>query len=374
MLESKGATFNVQELNADSLSQMSELPEQDLSPRIYQPGEVVQGEVIRLDEEGLVVNVGQKMEGIVPIQEMRTIPQEDHSQYEQGRVISVAFVGGGGPGGMVLLSVDRALEEQRWVKLEQLFSDGNTVTAKITEHNRGGLVVDCHGVRGFVPFSHLAPTHAEDRDTVLAARVHQESEFHILELDRSQNRLVLSERAIWQKQQKEAQARYLSELAEGTLLAGKISSIRDFGAFVDLGEIDGLIPISELSWQIVKSPAEVVSVGDTVEVFVLRVDLERGRLTLSLKRTQPEPWETVHQRYQAGQITEGTVTNLVPFGAFVKLEEGIEGLIHISELSQRRVTNPKECVYQGQHIRVMVLTIDAETRRMSLSYKQAFGL
>lgn len=364
----------MQELNADSLSQMSELPEQDLSPRIYQPGEVVQGEVIRLDEEGLVVNVGQKMEGIVPIQEMRTIPQEDHSQYEQGRVISVAFVGGGGPGGMVLLSVDRALEEQRWVKLEQLFSDGNTVTAKITEHNRGGLVVDCHGVRGFVPFSHLAPTHAEDRDTVLAARVHQESEFHILELDRSQNRLVLSERAIWQKQQKEAQARYLSELAEGTLLAGKISSIRDFGAFVDLGEIDGLIPISELSWQIVKSPAEVVSVGDTVEVFVLRVDLERGRLTLSLKRTQPEPWETVHQRYQAGQITEGTVTNLVPFGAFVKLEEGIEGLIHISELSQRRVTNPKECVYQGQHIRVMVLTIDAETRRMSLSYKQAFGL
>ena len=370
----KGAYVNVQELDPNLLSQMSDFPEEELSPRTYQPGEVVEGEVVRLDDEGIIVSVGLKMEGIVPLQEMRLLATEEHGLLKPGQSITVAIVGGRGPDGMPLLSLDRALEEQRWQQLQQHLSDGTIVTVLVIDHNRGGLVVDWHGVRGFVPFSHLAPVPGNDREASLAERVHQNAEFQVLEVDRDNNRLVLSERAIWQKRRAEMQQRYLSELEEGALLSGKISSIRDFGAFVDLGDMDGLIPISELSWKMVKSPDEVVSVGDSVDVYVLRVDREKQRLTLSLKRTLPEPWETVHERYRAGQITQGTVTNLVPFGAFVKLEEGIEGLIHISELSPRRVNNPKECVYQGQQVSVMILSIDTDSRRISLSYKQAFGL
>ena len=363
----------MQERDLESF-QMSDLLDQDISPRQYQTGEVVEVEVISMDDEGLVVDVGQKMEGLVPVQEMRSLAPGEHAQIEPGQLINVAIMGDSGPGGMALLSLDQALEDRRWQQLEQQLQEGAEVTARVVEQNRGGLVVDCQGVRGFVPFSHLAPVPGEAREDASAARLQEQAQFHILELDRSQQRLVLSERAIWQKRREEAQEQYLADLQEGTLLSGKVSSIRGFGAFVDVGEIEGLIPISELSWRMIKSPDEVVTVGDPVEVVVLRVERETRRLTLSLKRTQPEPWETVHERYEIRQIVQGTVTNLAQFGAFVKLEDGIEGLVHISELSQRRVTNPKECVYQGQHIRVMILTIDSEQRRIGLSYKQAFGL
>lgn len=361
-------------IDVDSLSQMSDLPEQDLSPRVYQPGEVVEGEVVRVDEDGIVVGLGQKMEGIVLLQEMRSLTSEEQGRIKPGERITVAIVGQRGPGDMPLLSLDSALAERRWQQLKEHLAEGTAVTTRIIEHNRGGLVVDYQGIRGFVPFSHLAQMPGADREAGLAARVNQQAEFHVLELDQSQNRLVLSERVIWQKRQAEARDRFLADLEAGTVLAGKVSSIRDFGAFVDLGEMEGLIPISELSWRMIKSPDEVVNVGDGVEVYVLQVDRSRRRLTLSLKRTQPEPWETVHERYQVGLITEGTVTNLAQFGAFVMLEEGIEGLIHISELSSRRVNHPKECVYQGQKVRVMIVSIDTGNRRIGLSYKQAFGL
>ena len=258
--------------------------------------------------------------------------------------------------------------------MQEKLSDGTTVTARIVEQNRGGLVAECLGIRGFIPFSHLAPTPGVDRDEGLAARIRQESEFNVLEIDRDQGRLVLTERAIWQKLQSQAQERFIEQLEEGSLVDGKVTSIRDFGAFVNIGEVEGLIPISELSWRMVKTPDEVVSVGQPIQVQVLRVDKSNRRISLSLKRTQPEPWETVGERYKVGQITGGTVTNLMPFGAFVKLEDGIEGLVHVSELSQRRVNNPKECVYQGQNIQVLILSIDTQTRRIGLSYKQAFGL
>ena len=353
---------------------MSELLENELAPRTYEPGEVVEGEVVRIDEDGIVVGVGLKMEGIVPLHEMRTLSEEEQTNLAPGRRIDVAIVGGRGPGDMPMLSFDPARAPRGWVDLQKFLDEGTLVTARVVEQNRGGLVVDCLGIRGFIPFSHLAPVAGVDREEGLAARVGQQSEFNVLEVNPDQGRLVLTERAIWQKIQSQAQERFISQLEEGALLAGKVTSIRDFGAFVNLGEVDGLIPISELSWKMIKTPDEVVSLGDTVEVYVLRVDQSNRRITLSLKRTQPEPWETVGERYKVGQIADGTVTNLAPFGAFVKLEDGIEGLVHISELSQRRVTNPKECVYQGQKIKVMVLSIDTQTRRIGLSYRQAFGL
>ncbi len=362
------------EANSDLPSQMSDLTEEDLSPRTYTPGEIVEGQVVRVDEEGIVVSVGLKMEGMVPLLEMRMLSLEDQMLLEPGQAIAVAIVGGRGPGDMPLLSYDRAQEARSWQTLQQYLDEGTVVTALVTGQNRGGLEVDCLGIRGFVPFSHLAPTPGVTREEGLAARVKQQSEFNVLEIDRDQNRLVLSERAIWQKAQAEAHDRILAELEEGAILSGRISSIRDFGAFVDLGEIDGLIPISELSWKMIKTPDEIVSIGDPVEVYVLRVDAANRRLTLSLKRTQPEPWDTVNERYTVGQVTEGTVSNLAPFGAFVNLEDGIEGLVHISELSSRVVTNPSECVYRGQKVRVMILNIDTEKRRIALSYRQAYGM
>ena len=348
--------------------------EGQLSPRRYQPGEVVTGEVVRVDEDGIVVGVGLKTEGIIPPHEMRLLGHEEQTRLQPGDSIDVTILGGRGPGEMPMLSFDQARVEQSWVELQEKLSDGTTVTARIVEQNRGGLVAECLGIRGFIPFSHLAPTPGVDRDEGLAARIRQESEFNVLEIDREQGRLVLTERAIWQKLQSQAQERFIDQLEEGSLVDGKVTSIRDFGAFVNIGEVEGLIPISELSWRMVKTPDEVVSVGQPIQVQVLRVDKSNRRISLSLKRTQPEPWETVGERYKVGQITGGTVTNLMPFGAFVKLEDGIEGLVHVSELSQRRVNNPKECVYQGQNIQVLILSIDTQTRRIGLSYKQAFGL
>ena len=355
----------------DPSSEMAQLLEQALPPRPIRQGEIVEGEVVRANEDGIVVSVGLKSEGIVPREEMRTISPEELNQLKQGDKIFVAVVGNEDLDDTLLLSLDLAQRERTWRGLEQLLHNGTEVTARITGHNRGGLVVDVSGVRGFVPFSHAVPiSGGEDKEQALEARVGEETQFHVLEVDPSQERLVLSER----KRRENAQERFLLELEEGTVLTGKVTSVRGFGAFVDVGDATGLIPLSELSWGSVNSPDTVVKVGDEVKVYVLKVDRENGRMTLSLKRTLPNPWETVNEQYEVSQVIQGTVTRLAQFGAFVKLEDGIEGLIHISELSPRRVKHPKECVYVGQKVTVIILNIDAGNHRIGLSYKQAFGL
>ena len=197
---------------------------------------------------------------------------------------------------------------------------------------------------------------------------------NILELDESTDRLVLSERAIWKAQKDEEKKDYIDTLEAGSVVSGVVTSIRGFGAFVDLGPAEGLLPISEISWAVLNSADEAVSIGDMIDVLVLNVDCANQKITLSLKRTLPEPWETVHERYLEGQIVEGKVTRLVAFGAFVKIEEWVEGLIHISELSNRQIKNAKECVYVGQNVSVMIIAIDQPKKRMSLSYKKAYGM
>jgi small subunit ribosomal protein S1 len=362
--------FNILEDNPD----MSQLPEETLAPRQYRPGELVEGEVVRLDEEGIVLSVGLKTEGMVLAQDMRSLSQEEKDNILPGDKLTVTLMRGRGPGDMALLSLDQAKEERTWQELHQYLDEGVLLTARITGHNRGGIEVDFQGIRGFVPFSQLAPLPRDGRDEALAARMGEEARFNVLELDRRKERVILSERSVWQQQREEARQRFIASLEEGSLVTGRVTSLRGFGAFVNLGDADGLIPISELSWTMLKSPEEAVSVGEEVQVQVLQVDQEKGRIALSLKRTLPEPWATVPERYAEGQIVEGTVTRLAEFGAFVKLEDWVEGLVHISELSPRRVNHPKECVYLGQKVSVMVLNIDAEKRRMGLSYKRAYGL
>jgi small subunit ribosomal protein S1 len=358
----------------DNYSSMEDLSEQDLSPRRYQRGEVVEGEVVRVDDDGIVVSIGLKTEGIVPPQEMRSLDQEEKEQLKVGDSVMVTVKGGRGPGDMALLSLDQAKEEKGWLELLQYSKEGATITARMMDQNRGGVVVNFQGIRGFVPFSQLAPVPSESREQVIAERMGQEYPFNILEVDQARERLVLSERAIWQKQQDEVRDQFIAELEEGTRVTGRVTSLRGFGAFVNLGRAEGLVHISELAWARIKGPEEVVSVGQELEVQVLKVDTETKRISLSLKRTMPEPWETVPERYNVGQIVDGTVTRLADFGAFVRLEDWVEGLVHISELSSRQVKNPSECVYVNQQVQVMILDIDPEKRRISLSYKKAFGM
>ncbi len=358
----------------DNVSTMADLSEQDLSPRRYRRGEIVPGEVVRADDDGIVVSIGLKTEGIVPPQEMRNMAPEDRAQLRPGDKVMVTVKSGRGPGDMALLSIDQAREEQGWLKVLECQKNDATVTAQVVEQNRGGLVVNFLGIRGFIPFSQLAPTPGVPREEALAARIGKEYPFNILEVDQGRDRLVLSERAIWQQQQQEARDRFIARLSVGDRITGKVTSLRGFGAFVNLGDAEGLVHISELSWSRIKGPEEVVQVGQELEVQVLKVDPETRRISLSLKRTLPEPWETVPERYNIGEIVEGTVTRLADFGAFVRLENWVEGLVHISELSPRQVANPGECVYVNQKVRVMILDIDPARRRISLSYKKAFGM
>lgn len=358
----------------NTISEMAELPEEAITPQVYRPGDMVEGEVVRVDDEGIVVSVGLKTEGFVSLQEMRTLTLEEKEQLRPGDKLWLTLLRGERAGEMALLSLDQARQEQLWRELQENLDSGSTVAAKVVDHNRGGLVVDVRGIRGFVPISHAAPASTGGREKDLALRVGEEAQVHILEVDQSREKLVLSERALWQQRKDEARRRFIAGLEEGTLVTGKVASLRGFGAFVNLGDADGLIPISELSWTMIKSPDEVVSVGDQVQVQVLKVDRENGRISLSLKRTQPEPWETVPERYNEGDIIEGIVTRLADFGAFVKLEDWVEGLIHISELSPRRLSHPKEMVYQGQKVKVQILGIDTKNRRISLSYKKAYGM
>lgn len=356
---------------------MSELPEEVLGPRTYQPGEAMEGEVVRVDQDGIIVSVGLKMEGLVPSEEMRSVTAEELGRIKQGDKLLVTIVGGQGPGDMGLLSVDRAREHIWWQELHDAMEFGGMITAKVTGHNRGGMEVEYRGIRGFVPFSHLAMDAGSSRDpddNLLAQRIGEEGPFNVIEVDQDQDRLILSERAIWRQRQEEERLKFIKQVEIGATMPGKVVSVRGFGAFVDIGGVQGLVHISELSWGNVSAPEDVVKAGDEIYVYVLSVDPENQRISLSLKRTLPEPWETVPERYQIGEVVQGVVTKLAQFGAFVKLEEGVEGLVHITELSPRHVADPKECVYQGQSVKVMVLTIDSEHRRISLSYKKAFGM
>ena len=362
----------MQEQDVQQFSQMSELPEEALGPRTYEPGEAMEGEVVRIDQDGIIVSVGLKMEGVVPSDEMRSLSAEELGRIKQGDTLLVTIVGGRGPGDMALLSVDRAREHLWWQELRDSLDSGGRVTAKVTGHNRGGMEVQYRSIRGFVPFSHLAPDSSSSDGNVLEQRIGQECPFNVIEVDQDQGRLILSERAIWRQRQEEERVKLIQQVEVGTTMPGKVTSVRGFGAFVDIGGgVQGLVHISELSWDSVNKPEDVVQVGDELDVFVLRVDAENKKIALSLRRLQPEPWETINERYQVGDIVEATVTKLTNFGAFARVEGSVEGLIHISELTSRIINHPREVVGEGDTIRLKILRIEPERRRLGLSLKEA---
>ena len=351
-------------------------------------GDVVEGVVMRADtSDGLFVNIGQKAEAHVPANEMRTI-DTDIEGLVGGSIIAMVVrpESGDNP---AILSVDRAIGEQGWRYLEKAMEAGEVIEGKIAGFNRGGSIVEVEGVQGFVPMSQLVSVprerfriyqdsgdglSAEEQESIQeaqSAELGRQIPMKVLEVNRSRNRAIFSERQAVQESRDARKAKLIEELEEGQVRNGTVTGISSFGAFVDIGGADGLIHISELSWSMVNSPEEVVSVGQKVDVFVLRVDAENMKIALSLRRLQPEPWETIHERHNIGDIVNATVTKLTNFGAFARVEDSIEGLIHISELSARMINHPREVVREGEQVEVKILRIEPERRRLGLSLKQA---
>jgi len=365
----EGGTMRAEDDNAQA---MAELLENAYTFRMPNRGDILEGTVVKIDPDQILVDIGFKTEGVVPGAELERIKPET---IKVGDQVLVYVVNPGDKSGNVVLSLTRAQLERDWRNVEKLFESGEIFEATVTGYNRGGLIVHLGKVRGFVPASQLSSVTQEGdeggQSEDLAKLVGQKLKLKIVELDRERNRLILSERAAireWRRQQKE---RLLAELQEGDILRGEVSSLCDFGAFVDLGGADGLIHLSELSWGRVSHPSEVLKVGDEVEVYVLKVDRKERRIGLSLKRLQPDPWSQVEERYSVGQLVEGTITKLTNFGAFARLKDDeIEGLIHISELSDERITHPKEVVREGDVLTLRIIRIDPERRRMGLSLRK----
>ena len=376
-------------VSTESEEDMGQLLDQAGEIKSVRRGDVVEGYVMRADtSDGLFVNIGQKSEAQVPANEMRSVETEDIESLVGGSIIAMVVrpETGDNP---AILSVDRAIGEQGWRYLEKTMEASEVIEGKITGFNRGGSIVEVEGVQGFVPMSQLVsvprdrfrlyqedsgslpPEELEGLEKAQDAELGKQIKMKVLEVNRSRNRAIFSERQAVQESRDALKAKLILELQEGATRKGIVTGISSFGAFVDLGGADGLIHISELSWSMVNTPEEVVRVGQELEVFILRVDAENKKIALSLRRLQPEPWETISERHSVGDVVNATVTKLTNFGAFARVEDSIEGLIHISELSVRMINHPREVLREGDEIRVKILRIEPERRRLGLSLKQA---
>jgi small subunit ribosomal protein S1 len=319
-----------------------------------------------VDRDEVLVDIGYKSEGVIPSKELSIRQDVDPSQIVNiGDQVEALVLQKEDKEGRLILSKKRAQYERAWGRIEEIMASGGTITGPVIEVVKGGLIMDI-GLRGFLPASLVDLRRVRD----LHPFVGQELEAKIIELDRNRNNVVLSRRAFLEESQSEGRKTFLQSLQKGERRKGTVSSIVNFGAFVDLGGVDGLVHVSELSWKHVDHPSEVVAVGQEVEVEVLDVDLERERVSLSLKATQEDPWKEFERKYRAGEIITGQVTKLVPFGAFVRVAQGIEGLVHISELSNTHVESPESVVSVGDTVQVKVIDVDVSRRRISLSMRQ----
>jgi small subunit ribosomal protein S1 len=345
------------------------VPNYDATLHPFQEGDVVTGHVVRIDNDEVLVDIGYKSEGVIPASELSIRKSVDPSEeVSLGEEVDALVLTKEDQDGRLILSKKRARFERAWRRIEAAADSGEPVKGTVIEVVKGGLIIDL-GVRGFLPASLVDIRRVPNLDEYLA----QEIDCKVIELNRSRNNVVLSRRAVLEEQRKEDRERILDRLQPGQVVDGTISNIVDFGAFVDLDGIDGLIHISELSWSHVNHPSEILSIGDQVTVKVLDIDRDRQRISLGLKQTQEDPWQRVVDTYNVGDELEGVVTKVVTFGAFVEILDGVEGLVHISELAQHHVENPREIIQPGDEVRVKILEIDSERRRLSLSIKRVEG-
>jgi len=364
-------------VHIESMGTQVTAPERDYTPeelvaaieeslKDFKEGDILTGTIVKVDRDEVLVDIGYKSEGVVPSKELSIRHDVDPADVAKlGEVIEALVLQKEDKDGRLILSKKRAQYERAWGRIEEIMRSGGTIKGPVIEVVKGGLILDI-GLRGFLPASLVDLRRVRD----LHPFVGQELEAKIIELDRNRNNVVLSRRAFLEESQSEGRKKFLESLQKGERRKGTVSSIVNFGAFVDLGGVDGLIHVSELSWKHVDHPSEVVSVGQEVEVEVLDVDLERERVSLSLKATQEDPWKEFERKYRAGEVISGQVTKIVPFGAFVRVAQGIEGLVHISELSTMHVESPEQIVNVGDQVRVKVIDVDVPRRRISLSMRQ----
>ncbi|MFI8598124.1 30S ribosomal protein S1 [Kocuria koreensis] len=339
----------------------------DETIKYFNDGDLVSGEVVKVDRDEVLLDIGYKTEGVIPSRELSIKHDVDPGEVVAvGDEVEALVLTKEDKEGRLILSKKRAQYERAWGDIEKVKEEDGVVTGTVIEVVKGGLILDI-GLRGFLPASLVEMRRVRD----LAPYIGQEIEAKIIELDKNRNNVVLSRRAWLEQTQSEVRSSFLNKLEKGQVRTGVVSSIVNFGAFVDLGGVDGLVHVSELSWKHIDHPSEVVEVGQEVTVEVLEVDLDRERVSLSLKATQEDPWQTFARTHALGQVVPGKVTKLVPFGAFVRVEDGIEGLVHISELAVRHVDLAEQVVSVGDELFVKVIDIDLDRRRISLSLKQA---
>src|SRR5438552_11450391 len=332
----------------------------------FKDGDLVEGTVVKVDRDEVLLDIGYKSEGVIPVKELSIRQDVDPSEVVQlGDHIEALVLQKEDKEGRLILSKKRAQYERAWGTIEKIKEDDGVVRGSVIEVVKGGLIIDI-GLRGFLPASLVEKRRVRD----LQPNGGRDLEAKNSELDKNRNNVVLSRRAYLEQTQSEVRTEFLNKLQKGQVRKGVVSSIVNFGAFVDLGGVDGLVHVSELSWKHVDHPSEVVSVGQEVSVEVLDVDLDRERVSLSLKATQEDPWREFERKYQAGEVISGQITKLVPFGAFVRVADGIEGLVHISELSNEHVDSPEQVVQVGDQVRVKVVDVDVSRRRISLSIKR----
>lgn len=334
-------------------------------------GDLLTGTVLAVGEYGIIVDVGLKRDGVVPRSEVDSL--EDDCEYEVGDKITVMVVNLEDREGNLVVSVQQALASRDWDRAHHQMDSGDIYTARAIDANRGGLIVPYGELRGFVPASHVVGLtrglDEHERIDALESFIGRELEMKIIEVNSRRRRLVLSQRLAQREAREEAKKRLLEELSVGDVVPGVVSSLRDFGAFVDLGGADGLIHVSELAWHRVHHPSEIVKPGDRIKTYILQLDHEQQRIGLSLKRLQPNPWEDIARDFGTGELVDGTISRVVSFGAFVELDNGIEALLHISEISSPPPQRVEDVLTPGEHIVAQIINLEPRRQRMGLSIK-----
>ena len=355
-------------INNPAIDTMESLIEEFSPKEILERGEIVDGTVINIQDNGLVIDLGQKSEGFVPKNEMRSLTNPEI--YEKGKSLITYVIFPETQEGTILLSVDRARGEQGWKTLDVARQEGKTLIGKIVDSNKGGAVVECEGVQGFVPLSQLIGPARElytPSGPPKPGFIGMAVEFRITELNRRRNRAIFSERAALEAVKLKLKSERIKDLNVGDIVKGKVLGTSKFGVFVEMDGADGLIHISELSWDTVLDPENFVQIGTSLDVQIIKIDLENLRIALSLKRLQPEPWEMISSDVSVGTIMKGTITKLASFGAFARVKGGLEGLIHLSELSYDKIDVPSDVVREGQEAEVKIIKIEEERKRLGLS-------
>lgn len=351
------------------------LEEQGLNLDLPTPGEIRQGFIAAIRENEVLVSVGTKSEGVISGRELDAIPSEERESFSVGQQIPVFVIAAEDQNGNVVLSYTRAREVKDWDYVEELMASGDTVDSKVIGYNKGGLIVPVGGLRGFVPASQVSllrrsSSSGETPEQRWNSMVGDPMEVRVIEVDRERRRLILSERQALQETRESLKDRLLDELHEGSVRTGRVTSLADFGAFVNIDGADGLVHLSEISWDRIQHPSEALNVGDEVKVKVISVDRDRKRIGLSIRQLLDDPWLTRVSHLKEGMLVEGKITHLTKFGAFANLGEDIEGLIHISEISEQRVGHPKEVLHDGDVLTLRIIKIDPERHRIGLSMRK----